>query len=1325
MKRSFLLTVLLALWSAPSARPASLDLPVWRPASPLQAVPAYRADRLSLRLSPEAARAARSGAVRGSARALGVSAIDRALAALGATIRPEFRGETPPPAGSSAPDFTAFYLVDLPPDVELSSALDHFASLPEVAGASPVGVASVAAIPNDSLWAGSWHFYQQSRRDIHAPEGWDITQGDTSIVVAIIDTGVIPYHPDLGGVTPGSSGQIWTNAQEANGLEGVDDDGNGYVDDRHGWDFVALPLGGDYAVGEDWRDEDNDPNDFVGHGTSVAGLVGAITDNGIGVAGTAWKVRLLPLRVGWATVLNPTGVVDMSYIAQAIRYATLNGARVINISLSTTPLTELSLAVSAALESGVSVVVAAGNNGSTNGIPDFPGLINVSATDRNDVIPPWANVGAYVDFMAPGAAIPTTNLRRTGPDSLGMRQSGYVADANGTSFAAPIASGAVALIQSVRLQKGQPLLDPMLLKLSLMSGCDDISAANPGASSNYYGAGRLNLERTLTSESEVRLAKLPGVVNGHVIEFTRSNGRRALAASVSVRALSLPWRDLLLFLDAETLTPFREVDLNGRTLPELTAGDLGGGRGLGFFAADGYRIVGFGGGGAALPGWPVLASGIVTTPVLGDLDGDGELDIVSVVNDGYGFQSVYAWNCEGRLRQGFPVSLGQRTNLSPALADLDGAPGLEIVVQDADQHTWALRHDGRALPGWPASTPGVAQASPVVTRLDGEPLVLVFNRRNWYGLRANGQMALQRDFPADVGAMDPVLADLNQDGTEDLLVATSSSLDAWYLGPAAAPSAFWPQTPETAMTEPPLVGPLIADAGPEVLQPTTSLPLAFRSDGSRIRSPIRSPLGRLTWLSPTGGRSTICTPTSAGLVLFDIEGSESATWPVARGNFARTGCTVGAPPMSQADETPPVAITDLRSEATSASMVRLIWTTPMDPGGVGRVVAYDLRYSPGPISPGEFNLLPAVSVPRFVRVAGEAETLNVFIPAGDTRYFRIRAQDGSGNWGAVSNQTTGGEVSATPDPVTGLEVTGSSSREIQLRWTATGDDGPVGRPARYEIAASPLFLTPEEFDRTPFATTQVATVNAGATEATVMGGLPADTRFWIAVRAVDDEGNRSEITDRVQASTEAIGAHVDDVLPPAAVTDLRGGLVTSNTARLIWTAPTDDAALDRAVRYELRWSMAPLAEDTFAFGTVVPTPAWPRPGGAAETLWVQPPTSGRRFYALRSLDAALHVSALSNVFELIAPHFGLELASNPSRSPVRFLWNLGTETRGSLVLHDVTGRRVRDIPIETGSSGQVAWNGDDVDGRRMPAGLYFAVLSTPSRRTVTRLVLLP
>ena len=1450
MKRLPLL-ISFALFSALPAAAATLDLPVWHPTSGVPELPAYRGDRLSLRLTPAAARLARARAIGGATRALGVSAIDQALASIGASIRPEFRGETPPPPGSSAPDFTSFYLVDLPPGAELSSALDRFASLSEVEGASAIGVASVTAIPNDSLWADSWHLDQPSRLDVHAPEAWDVTQGDTSIVLAIIDTGVIPYHPDLGGVTPGSSGQIWTHAAEATGIAGVDDDGNGYVDDVHGWDFVALPIGGEYAAGEDWRDEDNDPNDFVGHGTTVAGIAGALSNNGIGITGTAWKTRIMPLRVGWATLLNPTGVVDMSYIAQAVRYATLNGARVINISLSTTVLAELDLAVSAALAAGVDVVVAAGNNGSTHGISDFPALIDVTATDRNDIIPPWANVGAYVDFAAPGAAIPATNLRRIGPDSLGMRQPGYIADANGTSFAAPIASGAVALLQAARIQSGRAPLDPEMAKLVLMSGCDDLSAANPGAPSIYYGAGRLNIIRALEHQDFIHLANLPGSAPGSPVEFTRSNGQKAIAAIgvPSGTGISL---SKLVFFDSETLIPFKEISLNGVVTGELAAADLGRGRGLGFFAVCSNRfIAGIGGGGRELPGWPVfLPLGIrsATAPVLGDLDGDGELDVVTVLTDYYGFEAVWAWDVTGHLRRNFPVSLGQATGFPPALADLDGAPGLEIVVQDADQYTHALRHDGSSMPGWPVSTLGVAGASPVVTRRDGQPLVVVTHRRNWYAIRSDGSMALQRDLTSDLVAQDPVLVDLDHDGTDDVLIAANSALHAWYLGSSPTPSASWPlaSSPEN-FTASPLVGHLLPAEGPEILQPTQNHPVTLNLDGTRVRGlPAHTPVVHTSLLAPVHGtRARLVTSyASARLISYELDdGSwdgDLAPWPTARGNFARTGCRFGAPPMTTADDVPPTPITDLRAEIISSTMVRLMWHAPLDPAG-GKTVAYDLRSKPSPISPGDFDQLPRLNISATARAAGEPETLEVVAVDGRNYYFRMLAVDGSGNRSELSNQVAVGSPSSTPDPVTGVEVVGASTSEIRLQWMATGEDGWVGRPARYEIAASPLAMTTVEFERTPFKYTREATVNAGAVESTILSSLPPDTHYWIAIRAVDAEGRRSTLSDVAEATTAPIGAHVEDRLAPTAVTDLQGGAVTFTSGRLTWTAPADDAPLGRVVRYELRYASVPLTLGTFQNGVQVPTPAWPKASGEAETLTVTVPVSESRFYSLRSFDAAGHGSALSNTLQIVAPRaapnrvtdlrvvaaseslvtlqwsasgaagtvgraaayeiyasgsllsqgtlgealfrvtvpavvaagdlerrdvsglprwmhlwigirarnafdvwsplsnlvevqtvngfvgggFALELASNPARAPVRFRFSLGSESSGNLALHDVTGRRVRELPLGSEASGFVAWNADDSNGRRLPAGLYFAVLSTPSRRTVTRVVLLP
>src|SRR5262245_41797478 len=403
----------IAMLLAPQARARTLDLPVRKAGRAEAAAPAYLGDRLSIRLQPWASRAV---PLRREARGpLGLTGPDLAARALGgAWFEPEFRGETPPPEGSGRIDFSAFYLVHLPPDADLGAALDRFASLAEVAGAEPVAVAPVTAIPNDSLWAISdWFYHPPSRRDIHAPEAWDSTTGDTSIVVAIVDTGLMPYHPDLGGTVPGSYGNVWINWAEKGGLPGVDDDHNGFVDDIWGWDFVDLPPGSEVRPGEDGFDQEGDPNDFVGHGTAVAGIVGAIANNGSGVAGTVWNARLMALRAGWASAQQPSGEVSMTCAAQAIRYATRMGAKVVNCSFSNVPSYDLDQAVTDAVANGVLVVFGSGNYGSPNALGPRPDVMNVGAVDRDDVVAPWWNNATWVDLCAPGTRVgPNANTRR-------------------------------------------------------------------------------------------------------------------------------------------------------------------------------------------------------------------------------------------------------------------------------------------------------------------------------------------------------------------------------------------------------------------------------------------------------------------------------------------------------------------------------------------------------------------------------------------------------------------------------------------------------------------------------------------------------------------------------------------------------------------------------------------------------------------------------------------------------------------------------------------------------------------------------------------------
>ena len=240
-------------------------------------------------------------------------------------------------------------------------------------------------MPNDALFAQQWALQQRRRlgrtadADIDAPEAWNVTTGSPSVLVGVVDTGVDASHPDLApnlAVNPGESG----DGREANG---VDDDGNGLVDDVRGWDFAA---------------DDNDPNDTFGHGTHVAGTIGARGNDGRGVAGVAWQVGLLPLRA-----LTTSGVGSSLDIAAAMTYAAARGARVVNVSLGGAGYSQAMLdAICGAPETRSSWSPRATTARTSSQKPFYPcayaaaNILCVAATDADDALAAFSNTGAVV-----------------------------------------------------------------------------------------------------------------------------------------------------------------------------------------------------------------------------------------------------------------------------------------------------------------------------------------------------------------------------------------------------------------------------------------------------------------------------------------------------------------------------------------------------------------------------------------------------------------------------------------------------------------------------------------------------------------------------------------------------------------------------------------------------------------------------------------------------------------------------------------------------------------------------------------------------------------
>jgi len=289
-------------------------------------------------------------------------------------------------------DFKAIRVheVRLPDGMSVEDAVALYQDDPDVEYAEPNYIVRVSATPDDTYFSNLWGLHNTGQTggtpdaDIDAPEAWDLTTGSADVVIAVIDTGVAYDHPDL-------ADNIWTNAGETDCSDGIDNDGNGYIDDCHGWDFIG---------------DDNDPVDYNGHGTHVAGTIAAAGNNNTGVSGVMWQAKIMPLRF-----LGVNGTGTTADAVSAILYANAKGAHVINNSWGGSGYSQtLKNAIDA---SSAVIVCAAGNSGKSNdAVPFYPAsytssnVIAVAATDHNDALASYSNYGVNsVDVAAPGSSV--------------------------------------------------------------------------------------------------------------------------------------------------------------------------------------------------------------------------------------------------------------------------------------------------------------------------------------------------------------------------------------------------------------------------------------------------------------------------------------------------------------------------------------------------------------------------------------------------------------------------------------------------------------------------------------------------------------------------------------------------------------------------------------------------------------------------------------------------------------------------------------------------------------------------------------------------------
>jgi len=315
------------------------------------------------------------------------------------------------------------HVVEVPGVGREEEYLRHFLARPEVLSAELDRVLAPAQVtPNDPFYSTSeWHLPK-----ISAPAAWATTTGNGSVVVAVLDSGVDAAHPEL-----------------ASKLVS-------------GWDVYYNTA---------------DTSDENGHGTQVAGVLAAASNNGAGVASVAWNCSIMPVRV-----TNGSGTTTYSAIAAGLTWAADHGARIANGSFEATDSSTVKSAAQYFQSKGGVVVMSAGNSGQTSTSPDNPYVLTVSASDQNDVIYPFSNRGSNVDLSAPGTVYTTA-------------RGGDYTQAQGTSFSAPIVAGVAALVLSAN-----PQLTGAQVQDVVKRSADDFGATGWDG---LYGWGRVNASRAV------------------------------------------------------------------------------------------------------------------------------------------------------------------------------------------------------------------------------------------------------------------------------------------------------------------------------------------------------------------------------------------------------------------------------------------------------------------------------------------------------------------------------------------------------------------------------------------------------------------------------------------------------------------------------------------------------------------------------------------------------------------------------------------------------------------------------------------------------------
>jgi alpha-tubulin suppressor-like RCC1 family protein/subtilisin family serine protease len=631
------------------------------------------------------------------------------------------------------PRFKNLYDVTARKDADLAALAAEFTANEAVEYAEPVSLAYTQLVPNDTLYPQQW-----SHQKTGAEAAWDITTGTSSTIIAVVDTGVDYNHPDL-------AANIWRDAQGNPGRDFVNTDTSGLV--AAGYQLIA---------GEDYLAADNDPSDYNGHGTHVAGIIAASGNNSVGVIGVCPGCKVMPLRAGYSIRYGSTdyGVLQNDSIADAIIYAADNGARIISMSFGG-PASQLEKdALDYADSKGVLLIAAAGNDAVSSTDNAYPAaygnVLAVAATDFNDAKAFYSNYGAWVGVAAPGgdniheiySTVPTIG-------SL-SNPSGY-RGLYGTSMAAPYVAGEAGLILSKN-----PNLSSFQVMEGIRQGVDLFNVDIPD-SKYYVGTGRVNLSKALlnnsfptcsavisspsadfvtggsvtvngSSSAPYRVLYGQGIYPSSWTQFGSGQAGSGVLATLASSALASPFADYTIKVVAEDLSGKSEQVVQGRigkqflpgwpqsysvpgknaplwNAPTLADVDNDGEEEIIICGTDSlnraYLSV-FKKDGTMAPGnWPqtipTAGTSIQFGVVAGDLNGDGNVEIVASVFDPLGNgKAVSCWDHLGNLLWSKVLEPNNST-LNISLADLYDDGKLEVITQTYNSKLYVLDAGGNVL----------------------------------------------------------------------------------------------------------------------------------------------------------------------------------------------------------------------------------------------------------------------------------------------------------------------------------------------------------------------------------------------------------------------------------------------------------------------------------------------------------------------------------------------------------------------------------------------------------------------------------------------------